>query len=186
MVTAEAKTNLMASTWTKAALVRRAFNAGPRRKSDREFEDLEDAVLAAYVSYRDIRRAMKKAELSERDARAAFVLVDATFAGQPFNASTAVMLPIPATIKGIPDLLKDTERYAKSKMVPLGVVFWQRDRDERAKESRSVWIQSWRVDPRLHRAANAVRDEFRELDGRVDEGGLAVPFEELRNGLQAR
>jgi hypothetical protein len=180
MVTATKTENLMASTWTRAALVRRAFNAGPRRKSDREFGDLEDALLAAYVSFRDIRREMKKAELSERDTRAAFVLMTAAFEGPPFNAGVAVMLTIPDTIKGLPDLLRDAEKYAnKGKMIPLGVVFWQRDRDERAKEGKSVWIQSWRVDPRLQRAANAVREEFRELDGRVDDGGLAVTFEEL-------
>jgi hypothetical protein len=179
MATQTRTENLMASTWTKAALVRRAFNAGPRRKSDREFEDLEDAVLAAYISFRDIRLEMKNAGLAERDTRAAFVLMTAAFEGPPFNAGAAVMLTIPDTIKGLPDLLKDAERHAdKGEMAPLGVVFWQRDRDERAKESKAVWIQSWRVDPRLQRAANAVRDEFRELDGRVDDGGLAVTFEE--------
>ncbi len=180
MVTVEKSENLMASTWTDAARVRRAFNAGPRRKTDREFDDLEDAVLTAYRSYRDIRREMKNAGLSERDTRAAFVLVTAAYAGAPFNGGHAMMLPIPDAIKGLPGLLKDAEKWAnKGEMIPLGVVFWQRDRDERAKESKSVWIQSWRVDPRLLRAANAVRDEFGELDGRVDEGGLAATFEEM-------
>ena len=69
-------TNLMAATWTKAALVRRAFNAGPRRKSDRAFDDLEDAVLTAYVSFLDLRKEMKKVDIPVRDVRAAMVRND--------------------------------------------------------------------------------------------------------------
>jgi hypothetical protein len=174
--------NLMASTWTKAALVRRAFNAGPRRKFDRQFEDLEDAVLAAYISYRDVRREMRKWGLPEADTRAAFVMMPPFF-GPPFNSGAAVMLRIPDSIHGLPTLLKDAQHYAKEgegdlQMSPLGVVFWQRDQDERAKEKESVWVQMWRVDPRLQRAANAVRDEFRELDGYVADGGFGVTFDE--------
>lgn len=177
-VNTEAKPNGLASFWTKAAMVRRAFNAGPRLKSDRAFDDLEDAVLEAYTEFRDMRRRMKNAELSARDTRAAFVLIPPYFEGPPFNASAGLMIPIPDTIKGLPDLLKEAERAAgKSEMVPLGVVFWQRDRDERAKEAKSVWVQSWRVDPRWQRAANAVREEFREQDGLL-HGPLGVVFEE--------
>ena len=61
MIEAQTK-NLMASTWTDAAKVRRAFNAGPRRKSDLKFDDIEEAVLAAYTSFLDLRKAMKRAE----------------------------------------------------------------------------------------------------------------------------
>jgi hypothetical protein len=174
------ETNLMAGTWTDAAKVRRAVNAGPRRKTDLEFEDMEDAVLAAYVSFRDLRKEMSKAGLSERDARAAFVLMTAEFEGAPFNAGHVTLLTIPRNIAGLHALLNAAKKHAnKGEMAPLGVVFWQRDRDERAKESKPTWVQSWRVDVRSLRAAGAVRDKFKELGGDVPEGDWSVQFDEL-------
>src|SRR5579872_6312609 len=104
MVTAAKTGNLMASTWTQASLVRRAFNAGPRRKSDRKFDDTEEAVLAAYASFLDLRKEMKKAGLSVRDVRAALVLMTAVYDGPPFNAGVVTLLAIPDTIKGLSDL----------------------------------------------------------------------------------
>lgn len=182
-MTTEVKTeNLMASTWTQAALVRRAFNAGPRRKFDRTFDDLEDAVLAAYVSFLDLRKEMKKAGIPApaRDVRAAMVLMTATYEGRPFNAGVVTLLAIPDTLKGLPELLREAERYTKKgAMAPIGMVFWQRDKDPRAKKSATVWVQSWRVDPRLQRAADAARTAFEEADGRVPEGGLNDTFEEI-------
>jgi len=180
MVTESKTGNLMASTWTQASLVRRTFNAGPRRKSDLKFEDLEEAVLAAYAVFLDLRKEMKKVDLLTRDVRAALVLMTAAYEGPPFNAGVVSLLAIPDTIKGLPDLLKHAERRTKDgAMVPLGVVFWQRDKDPRAKTSKTVWVQLWRVDTRLRLAADTAREAFEGADGRVPEDGLNETFAEV-------
>ena len=183
MALAEAKTgnpNLMASTWTSAALVRRAFNAGPRRKSDREFEDIEEAVLEAYASFRELRKRMRDAALPPRDVRAALAFMTAVYEGRPLNAGVVRLHAIPDTLSALPDLLKAAEKETKhGAMALLGVVFWQRDSDPRTKSSKTAWVQSWRVDPRIQRAADAARDAFRESDGRIPVDGLSETFEEL-------
>jgi len=172
--------NLMASTWTQAAKARRAFNAGPRRKSDLKFDDLEGAVLATYASFLDLRKEMKKAVLPTRDVRAALVLMTAAYEGPPFNAGVGSLLAIPDTIEGLPDLLREAEKRTKNgAMAPLGVAFWQRDKDPRAKTSKTAWVQSWRVDPRLQLAADTAREAFEESDGRVPEDGLNETFAEV-------
>lgn len=167
-VKTEVKTgNLMASTWTEAAKVRRAFNAGPRRKSDLKFDDIEEAVLAAYTSFLDLRKEMKRAGLPQRDVRAALVLMTAFYEGPPINGGVVTLLAIPDTLVTLSDLLKETERRTKSgAMAPLGLAFWQRDKDSKAKVSKNVWVQSWRVDPRVQRAADAARQAFEESDGK--------------------
>jgi hypothetical protein len=104
----------------------------------------------------------------------------AVYEGPPFNAGHICLLPIPETIKGLPDLLKEAEKGTKNgAMVPLGVAFWQRDKDPRAKMSKTAWVQLWRVDPRLRRAADAAREAFEESDGRVPEDGLNETFAEV-------
>jgi hypothetical protein len=172
--------NLMAPTWTKASLVRRAFKAGPRRKSDLKLDDIEEAVLAAYSAFLDLRKEMKKTELPALDVRAALVFMAAVYEGRPFNGSPGALVAIPDTLRRIPEMLNDAERYAgEGGMDPLGVAFWQRDNDARAKTRITTWVQSWRVDPRISRAAEATREEFEELDGEVPKGGLAFTFPEI-------
>lgn len=175
----KAEKNLMAATWTPASLVRRAFNAGPRRRSDRQFEDVEDAVLTAYTSFRGLRGAMKDAELPARDVRAALVLMSPYYADPTFNTGTVMLLAVPDAIKGLPALLDEAEKHIKKDaMLPLGVAFWQRDKDPRAKSDKTAWVQLWLVDPRAQRAADAATESLAKLDGRVPEDGLADTFEE--------
>ncbi|WP_109486986.1 hypothetical protein [Occallatibacter savannae] len=163
--------NLMAATWTQAALVRRAFNAGPKRKSDRKFDDLEEAVLAAYSSFLDLRKEMLGAGLSSKDVRAALVLMTAIYDGPPINAGALSLLTVPDTIKELPELLRTVERRAKNgDMAPLGVAFWQRDRDPAAKAEKAVWVQSWLVGDRATRAVVGAREAFRDSDGRETDG----------------
>ena len=107
-------------------------------------------------------------------------VMTANYEGRPYNAGVVTLLAIPDTLKGLPDMLRDAERYTKKGgMAPLGVAFWQGDKDPRAKKSETVWIQSWRVDPRVQRAADAARTAFEDADGRIPEGGLSDTFEEV-------
>jgi hypothetical protein len=162
MVT-EAK-NLMAVTWTKAAKVRRAFKAGPRRKTDLVY-DTEQAVLQSYVELLELRKEMAQAEIftSAEDVKAALVLMSSH---AEFNAGVVSLLAIPRTIKNLPELSSKAERLSKKgAMVPLGEAFWQRDRDADSKKSKTVWVQPWLVNPRAVRAAIAAQEAFEESNG---------------------
>jgi hypothetical protein len=164
MVT-EAKTeNLMAGTWTKAAKVRRAFKAGPRRKTDLVY-DTEEAVLQGYIALLEFRKEMVQAEIftSADDVKAALVLMSSD---PETNAGAVHLLAIPRAIKNLPDLSSKAERLSKrGATVPLGVAFWQRDREQDTKKGKTVWIQPWLVNPCAARAAMAAQEAFEESNG---------------------
>jgi hypothetical protein len=154
----------MAATWTKVSKVRRAFKAGPPRKKDIEYE-IEEAVLQGYSALLEIRKAMVQAEIltSAEDVKAALVLMTSS---PESNAGLVSLLAIPRTIKNLPGLSSEAEKLAKKgAMVPLGVAFWQRDREADPKNSKAVWVQPWLVNPRALRAAIAAREAFEESDG---------------------
>jgi hypothetical protein len=146
MVTTEAqaetkpKENLMASTWTKAAVVRRKFKAGPRRQRDIEY-DVERALLECRILYTELRNAM----------------VTAGIKTGAVDVSVGIILTAPpdAEIRFVEVLSAggDMEAFAKQamkaawlekqhKVFPIGAAFWQRDRESGTGE---VWIRSWRL-----------------------------------------
>jgi hypothetical protein len=158
--------NLMAGTWTKAAKVRRAFKAGPRRKTDLVYHDIEEAVLNGYAAFLTIRKEMHMPEtlIPEGDVKAALVLMSST---PESNAGLVSLLSFPRTIKNLSEMSSKAERLAKKgAMVPLGVAFWLRDREaDDPKKGKATWVQPWLVNPRAARAAIAAQKAFEESDG---------------------
>jgi hypothetical protein len=121
MVTVE-KTNLMASTWTKAVLVRRAFNAGPKRKSDRVL-DAEEATLEAYMAFRAFRNEAAKSGLGSA-ARLGLMLMDTKCKGRD------EIMGVPTKLENIAELFAKVKKATKggedSKRRQLG---WRGSRD---------------------------------------------------------
>jgi nitrate reductase NapAB chaperone NapD len=137
--------NLMESTWTPAAKVRRAFKAGPKRRKDKELNTVE-AVFEAGMLLHKLRMAMEMADERSDDVQAALVLVT-----PPDRENAVHVLPVPQH-KRFSTLFADVERLEKlGKVIPLGMVFRQRDRKA---EDMSVWTEPFLTG---HRAESALR-----------------------------
>jgi hypothetical protein len=151
------KRNLMESTWTKAAIVRRKFKAGPSRRKDIVHTPTR-AVLEAWILCHELQTAMKTEGLSEEDAQAVLVLLDGTDATYSFAVPAMDSLP---------------ELYGKVKalqeagtVVPVGVLFKQFDReaeDRKTKSGAVVWAHPWLVGLRESRALLNARDRYANL-----------------------
>ena len=157
----EKSTNLMASTWTKAAKVRRAFKAGKKRQKDLVLTP-ERAMLEGYMLLRDIQKAMSEAGLSEKDVQAALVLMTTDSSGT--DLIYAAKIP---EMKYLPELYGKLRKLEKEgHWVPLGVALKQFDREAYdARDPKSgavVWDQPWLMNPRAARALIAARNAIAE------------------------
>ena len=149
------ESNPMASTWTKAASIRRKFKAGPPRRNDLVY-DCERAALQGYMLFLEIRKAMQ-AEIptGAKDIRAALVLMT------PENLVYLLAIP---KLEGLPALsAKAMQLERTEKTVPVGVAVWQRDRE--AQED-VVWVQPWLVNPQAERAAREAQKAFKASEGK--------------------
>jgi hypothetical protein len=151
--------NLMSSTWTKAAKVRRAFKAGRTRQNDLELTcDL--AIHEAYILLLKIRKEMLEVGIKtvSEDLRALFILFSE-------NKKEIELFQMPQHVDGLPKLAAEVFKAEKvNNAQPLGVAIWLRDRE--AGEP-SVWLHSWLTNPdALDDALNAAEIEFD--DGSVD------------------
>ncbi len=157
----EKSANPMVDTWTPAATVRRAFRAGPKRKTDLEY-DLESAILHARILLIEFRAAMLKAKITTtgEDVRAALVLMTPETA----ESNQVHLLSMPRQLEDLPELSTKAARLEKAyNVVPLGVAIWQRDRKAGAS---TTWIHPWLVDQRAQRAANAAQKAFVASEGK--------------------
>ena len=148
--------NLMESTWTNAAKVRRAFKAGPKRRKDKELSTVE-AVFEAGMLLHKLRMAMELDEdpsMSAEDVQAALLLVT-----PPDRENTVHVVPVPQH-KRFSTLFADVERLEKvGKVIPLGVVFRQHDR--KAKD-HSVWTEPFLTGQRAESALRQAEKMFAE------------------------
>ena len=151
MVALQKKTekNLMASTWTEAAKIRRTFKAGRPIKKDRVLT-LSRAILEACIALNEIRDKMRDAGLPEEDVQAKLVL--ASEAG----THDLVYLPTVPTIQGVPELANRLFT-SEVKWRPLGLAFWQMDREA---NSAVGWVQPWLTDERSVRALKKARESI--------------------------
>jgi hypothetical protein len=147
--------NLMSSTWTKAAKVRRAFKAGRQRQKDLIYS-MERAVIECRIVFLSIRKATVDAGIfGGEDVKVALACM--TPEGSELN--TVYLLPLARGIDGLAGTYAKAERLEKEEnVVPLGVVLWQRDRE--ANDAIDVWVQSWLVGPRATLASNVARGAF--------------------------
>jgi hypothetical protein len=141
MVKAEEKTNLMASTWTPAAVVRRKFKAGPRRKTSLEM-DVERAFLECRILYTELRDAMLEAGIktAANDVSVGLVLMT------PWDAKDRFVkvLPVGGNMEALAEQARKADLLEKRDCVfPIGVAFWQRDRTANQDEA---WVRMWRID----------------------------------------
>jgi len=148
--------NLMAGTWTKAAIVRRKFKAGRPIQKDRELTSIA-AIHEACILLDGLRNAMREAGLSPDDVRAALALATPE---TPGGEDHVYALPLPAPGK-LPVLFTKVEKIEQSgPILPLGIVVWQRDREAEADDSGVrgvVWVQPFLTGPRASRALIEVR-----------------------------
>lgn len=133
-----ASPNPMAATWTPAAVVRRAFKAGPRRKTDLVY-DVERGFLECRILYIELRNAMIDAGIktAANDVSVGIVLMDS-------NNRKAYVIPAGGNLDAFTEWAHKADRLDKKhKVIPVGVAFWQRDRESGQDET---WVRLWRVD----------------------------------------
>jgi len=139
---AEKSENLMASTWTPAAIVRRKFKAGPRRKVDLKL-DVERAFLECRILYTELRDAMIEAGIRTGANDVSVGLILMTPAGTAKNRFVKV-LPVGGNMEVLAQQARKADQLEKRHgVLPIGVAFWQRDREAGQDET---WVRSWRLD----------------------------------------
>jgi len=155
----------MASTWTQAAKVRRAFKAGRRRQKDRVLRPIA-AIYEACILLDDLGQAMHDAELSPDDVGAALILMTPEAANME-NIVYTLRLPKPAEL---PRLFAEVEKIEKlGKVLPLGIAVWQRDREATdPKNEGVVWVQPFLTGERAARALTLAKSRFVNGDGGED------------------
>lgn len=139
----------MASTWTKAAIVRRKFKAGRQRQTDLVLTPTR-AVLEGYILLHELQKAMVEAGLPEEDVHAALVLITP---GVPGGVDKIYVLPFP-DMNRLPELYgKVRKLHDAAGVVPLGIVVSQTDRETQdPKSTGAVWVQPWLTGTRAARA----------------------------------
>jgi hypothetical protein len=155
----------MASTWTKAGKVRRAFKSGRQRQKDRVLTPTA-AIYEACILLDELRNAMVEAELSEDDVQAALVLMTPE---TPGRENTIYVLPIPQP-KKLPDLFANVEKVEKpGKILPLGIAVRQLDHEAKdpkdPKSGAVVWVQPFLTGPRAEHALIQARKIFADGSG---------------------
>jgi hypothetical protein len=147
--------NLMASTWTKAALVRRKFKAGRQRQKDREITPLV-AIHEACILLDDLRNAMREQSLPVEDVRVALVLMVPN-AAPDRDLVHVIWVPEPEELPGL------FQRVAGvGGALPLGLGVWQRDRE--ASEA-VVWTQAFLTGPDAVKALIEARKRLANDEG---------------------
>ena len=148
------KGNLMAATWTKAAVVRRAFKSGRQRQKDLLLTPTR-AILEGSIVLHELQTAMRDAGLLEEDAKAALV-----FVSDAGSSDLIYVAPLPE-VEGLANL-SGKIKALQGVWRPLGLVFWQRDREAEIpgdpKSGAVGWVQPWLTDQRSARALIAARD----------------------------
>lgn len=154
--------NLMQSTWTPAAKVRRAFKAGPKRQKD-VFYDMETAIIHGYTTFLELRKAMAVAGIPNiPDVKAGLVLITPETAKE----NRVHVVEILRGIENIPNVAAKITKLEKAgPLLPLGVALWQRDR---IAGSTDAWVQPWLVNPRAALASAKATQIFE--DGKEGEG----------------
>jgi hypothetical protein len=154
----EARTeNPMAATWTQAAIVRRAFRAGPRRKTDLVY-DVERGFLECRILYIELRNAMIDAGIktSASDVAVGIVLTDG-------SNRKAYVLPAGGSLEEFTEWAKKAERLEKRhNVIPVGAGFWQRDRESCQDET---WVRLWRVDGETAILMTDIKKELKQEKG---------------------
>lgn len=168
-VIAEAKTeNLMASTWTKAAIVRRTFKAGPRRKSDLVY-GAEHGFLECRILYIELRNAMLEAGIKTGASDVSVGLILMT----PWTAKGRAVVHVLHAGGSIDDFTKSARKVEQlekqHKAIPIGVAFWQRDHESGQDET---WVRAWRLDNASAEALAHVSKELKQEKGNSFEREL--------------
>ncbi len=149
--------NLMAGTWTKAAKVRRALKAGPRRKTEVAY-DCETAILRARIFWIEVRKTLldERVFTASEDVKVALALI--------MRGDRVLVLPIPREMGDLPELAAKIGRLEKTQDAkPLGLVVWLRDRE--SDDAPAVWIHPWLLNERAASAATAAFADGKEAEG---------------------
>lgn len=129
--------NLMSSTWTKAAMVRRSFKAGRQRQKDLDYT-VDHAIHEACILLIEIRKEMLLAGIrtANEDLRALFILVSDSKGGPLVDYE-----PMPTNFNALPEFAAKVLAKEKAERArPLGVAIEMRDREAKDK---SIWVHSW-------------------------------------------
>ena len=152
----------MASTWTAAAMVRRAFKAGAPRRKDLILS-VDRAVVEAWALCNELKSAMRAVSLSREDIRAALVLLTGDLDDE--RQEKIYVFPVP-DMAGLPTLHEKVMKLKKETNVfPLGVVFAQYDRETATPDVPAVWVQPWLVFQNASRAMRTVEQRYASLPG---------------------
>jgi hypothetical protein len=157
--------NLMAATWTKAGMVRRAFKAGRPLQKDRTLTPRQ-AIWEACLLRESLYDAMRKEGLSADDVQAAIVLMTPDTAA---SVDWIYVFPIPQ-IRDLVELFSKVARIEKAEnVIPLGVAIRQIDREaadpKDPKSGAVVWVQPFLVNARAATALLKARQVFADTDG---------------------
>lgn len=131
----------MARYWTEAAKVRRKFKAGPPLRKDKVFSPIE-AVFQACIMLLNFRVEMHNAGLKNENDCGLYLVMGTLKNGELDAEAKRIHIPkassISATVKKVESI---------KGAVALGVVFYQIDRDPKAKEKVATWVQPFKVGP---------------------------------------
>jgi hypothetical protein len=157
--------NPMASKWTKAGMVRRAFKAGRPLQKDRVLTPRQ-AIWEACSLRESLYEAMRKAGLSADDVQAAIVLMTPEAAA---SVDLIYVFPIPQT-RDLPELFGKVTKLEKTeKVIPLGIAIRQVDRErydpKDPKSGAVVWVQPFLANARAARALIQARNLFADGSG---------------------
>jgi hypothetical protein len=157
------KANPMASTWTRAGKVRRAFKAGRQRVKNLVLTPTV-AIHESCILLDELRNAMREADLSADDVQAALVLVTPE---TPSREDMVYVLRIPQPGK-LSELFANVAKLEKpGKILPLGIAIRQVDQD--SETGAVVWVQPFLTGPRAERALIQARKLFADGSGGKSE-----------------
>ena len=152
LATTTSKTNPMASTWTKAGLVRKTFKSGRKRQTDLKLYSIKEAGFLACIELEKLRTAMSDVGLSPDDVAAALVLVTPETPGQENIVYT---VPVPHEDDKLPELFAKVKQITNErfgKIMSLGIVLRQLDYEADPKGGVIVWVEPFLTGPRAEKA----------------------------------
>ena len=171
--------NLMASTWTKAALVRRAFKSGRPRKVDLRLH-WKKALLQGLIAQEDIQNAMRDQELAAEDVRVSLVLISADLKS---GARQAHVWRLPMTLEDVPPIAERIEFLELTERIEApGLIFLQRDRELETqipgRFNQEIWTERWLMGEDAQAAmTKAALEGVVSLDDDLsDPEGIAIPL----------
>lgn len=154
------ETNLMSSTWTEAAKVRRLFKAGKPRTKDRVLTP-DVAIFETCIMLDDIRSEMQRVGLLADDVRAYLVVSSEPRSGGEMVLGQIILIPPP---KKLPEVFHKVEAIRSPRM--LGIIFHQRDRDPKAKAPFTLWVHPFLTGTLAVELLQKARDQVAE--GKLD------------------